>query len=237
MGTDNKGFHNAVFSTTIWDDSKSPERYAVYLSQAGLGLPDRDYYLEAKFAAEKAKYQTYVARMLREAGWPQPEARAAEIVAFETRIAQVSWTRAERRDDDKTYNPMSIAELQAAAPGFPWKAYLAGADLGAVQRVIVSENTAIPKIAAIYAATPLPTLQAWSAFHFVDAAAPYLPKRFVDARFEFRSKELQGQPSSGSLEACSRPRRRGRWARPRGALRRAPLPTESKAKMDAWSPI
>jgi putative endopeptidase len=130
-------------------------------------------------------------------------------VAFETRIAQVSWTRAERRDDDKTYNPMSIAELQAAAPGFPWKAYLAGADLGAVQRVIVSENTAIPKIAAIYAATPLPTLQAWSAFHFVDAAAPYLPKRFVDAQFEFRSKELQGQPEQ-----------RARWKRAVDHVRR-----------------
>jgi putative endopeptidase len=116
------------------------------------------------------------------------------IVDYETQVAQVSWTRAQRRDRDKTYNPMSLADLETAAPEFPWKGFVARSNLGGVNRFIVTTNTAVPKIAKIYAATPVETLQAWAAFHLVDQAAPYLSKRFVDARFAFRNHELAGQP-------------------------------------------
>ena len=154
MGHANVGFGSSVFDVGISEDAKSPDRYAVYLSQGGLGLPNRDYYLEATFAAKKVAYQAYVARMLTLAGWPEPDANAAAIVSFETRIAKVSWTRAEERDPDKEYNPMSPAELAKAAPGFDWTVFLREAGLGGVNRVIVGENTAFPQIAAIYAETP-----------------------------------------------------------------------------------
>src|SRR3569623_2893105 len=72
--------------------------------------------------------------------------------------------------------------------------YLAAAELPAVQRVVVTTNTAFPKFAKVYADTPLETLKAWQAFHVADGAAPYLSKPFVQARFAFRSKELAGQP-------------------------------------------
>jgi putative endopeptidase len=194
MGAAPKSFQSSVFDMNIDADAKAPNQYAVYIDTGGMGLPDRDYYLEAKFAPQKAKYRDYVAKMLTQIGWPGAEAQADAIVAFETKIAEVSWSRAEERDPDKTYNPMTPDELQAYAPGFDFKAFLAAADLGGVKRVVLNANTAFPKVAKIYADTPLDTLKAWQAFRVVDSASPYLSDRFVQARFEFRNHTLGGQP-------------------------------------------
>jgi putative endopeptidase len=193
MGQDNTGFQASIFRLGIGSDAKDPDRYAIRVGQSGLGLPDRDYYLTPAFAAKKAAYQAYVAKLLSLGGWSDPQASAAAVVDYETRIAEASWTRAERRDPDKTYNPMSPAELQAAAPGFAWAPFLKAAGLADARRVVVAENTAVPKIGAIYAETPLPTLRAWAAFHVIDAAAPYLSSAFATTRFDFRNRLLQGQ--------------------------------------------
>jgi putative endopeptidase len=194
MGQANSRFQGSIFNVGVSVDVKDPTAYIVTLSQGGLGLPDRDYYLDPKFAVKKAAYQAYVARMLELAGWPDAAARAAAVVAFETRVAEASWARADRRDPVKTYNPMTVQALAAAAPGFDWRAFFGGAELGGVTRVNVREVTAIPKIAAIYAETPLETLKAWAAAHALDEAADVLATPFVDARFEFRGKTLNGTP-------------------------------------------
>ena len=194
MGSTMRGFGGSFFGGYVHDDAKDPEVYAAYLFQGGLGLPDRDYYLEARFKPQKDAYQAYIAKLLELEGWDKPAENAAAIVALETEIAKVSWTRAERRDDDKTYNPFEIAKLQAYAPGFNWSAFLKGANLAKADRVIVAENTAFPKIADIYAKAPLDTLKAWAAFNLADQAAPYLSKDFDEANYEFRNKTLSGQP-------------------------------------------
>ena len=192
MGATSKGFGQGFFNAQVYDDAKDPLKYAVYLSQGGITLPDRDYYLDAKFEPQRKAYETYVAKLLTLGGWPEAEARAKAIVAMETEVARVSWTRAERRDDDKTYNPYEVGKLSTEASGFNWNAFLAGADLSAAKRVIVAENTAFPKIAAIYGQTDLETLKAWLAFTIIDQGAGYLSKDFVDAKFDFRSKTLSG---------------------------------------------
>jgi putative endopeptidase len=194
MGRSQFDFDGTFFGISIDADPKDPSRYAVSLGQQGLGLPDRDYYLDPGFAAQLAKYQQYVEQLLGLINWPDPPGNAAHIVAMETRIAEVSWTKAEGRDPNKTYNPLTISELEAFAPGFPWQRFLAGARLASTDRVIVSEKSAFPKIAAIFADTPIETLQAWLAFTVVDNAAFYLSKSFADANFEFRSRALSGQP-------------------------------------------
>ncbi|HKP78088.1 MAG TPA: M13-type metalloendopeptidase, partial [Phenylobacterium sp.] len=194
MGAAAGGFGQSFFNPQVYDDAKDPLKYAVYLSQGGLTLPDRDYYLDAKFEPQRKAYEVYVARMLTLGGWPNAEARAKAIVAMETEVAKVSWTRAERRDDDKTYNPVETAKLAAFAPGFDWAAFLAGANLTAARRVIVAENTAFPKIAAIYGKTDVETLKAWLAFTTIDQAAGYLSKDFDQAKFDFRAKTLSGTP-------------------------------------------
>ena len=194
MGRASSRFGGSIFSVNISVDVKQPTAYIVTLSQSGLGLPDRDYYLDPKFAAKKTAYQAYVAQMLGLAGWPDAATHAADVVAFETRIAQGSWARADRRDPTKTYNPTSLQALEASAPGFDWPAFLGGADLGDTARVNVREVTAVPRLAAAYAQAPLETLKAWAAFHAADEAAEVLPQPFVQAYFEFHGKTLSGTP-------------------------------------------
>jgi len=193
MGRSQHVFGGSIFAASVQVDAKDPDHYAVYLNQAGLGLPDRDYYLEAGFAPKKAQYEAYVASMLTLAKWPNPAANAKAIVALETEIAKVSWSRAEQRDDNRMYNSYETAKLSRLAPGFDWAAFISGAGLTRATRVVVQENTAFPKIAALFDKTPLTTLKAWQAFNLADQAAPYLSRPFVDARFEFRGKVLTGQ--------------------------------------------
>ena len=184
----------SIFGTGISIDQKAPTRYVVSTGQSGIGLPNRDYYLDARWAEAKAKYQVYVARMLEMIGWEDPAAAAEAIVAFETRIAEAHWTPIQNRNRDETYNEYTIAQLASEAPGFAWQDYYTAIGVGEVPRLIVRQDTAMPLIAAIYAETPMDVIQAWQAFHSVDDAAPRLSRRFSDAQWEFRSRDLQGQP-------------------------------------------
>ncbi len=192
MGHSAVGLEGALFHAGIDVDLKATDRYAVYLTQGGLSLPDRDYYLKPELAAPKAALRAYAERLLTLCGWPQPQRNADALVALETRIAQASWTKVEQRDTSRIYNPATPAELAKLAPGFPWPAYLRGAGLGSKQRVIVLEKSAFPRIARIYAETSLSTLRAWLAFTVADAAAPYLSHDFAAARFALREQALEG---------------------------------------------
>ncbi len=195
MGRAAFDFTGGFFATAISMDVKDPGRYAVYLNQSGLGLPDRDYYrrTDSKYVTAKAAYQGYIEKLLGLAGWPDPAGNAGRIVAMETRIADAQWSDDETRDVDKTYNPMTVPELEALAPSFPWRGFLAEAKLASAARVIVGENSAFPKIADVFATTPVDTLQAWHAFNAVSQAAPYLSRPFADAQFEMYRKTLLGQ--------------------------------------------
>jgi len=223
----------SLFGVYIGEDAKDPSKYAVYMGQGGLGLPDRDYYLNPIHADKLAAYRAYVAQMLTLGGWAEPEASADAVLAFETRIATVHWTKIENRDDDKTYNPMTRAELATAAPGFDWNGFMTAADLGDVARVVVAQNTALPKEAEIFAATDIATLQAWQAFHSIDQSASMLSRRFSDASWTFRAHVMQG-----ALEQRTRDKRAVSFAE--GALGEVLgkayvarwFPADSKAKME-----
>ena len=193
MGASGSSLFPAPFAVGIDADLKAPDRYATYLGQSGLLLPDREYYLKPEFARHRASFQTCATTLLTEVHWPDAPAMAAAILAFETRLAEVSWTNVQQRDIAVQYNPMTPAELAAYAPGFDWPAFLAAAQLGGKTRLIVTTNTAMPKLAAVIAATPLPVLKAWLAFRVANAAAPYLSHAFADAYFELHGKVLAGQ--------------------------------------------
>jgi putative endopeptidase len=233
MGQSMGGFGASLFGPGVSDDAKQPDIYSLYLRQSGLGLGDRDFYTDPKFRPQVERYRQYVAQMLGLAGWPNPEAAADKVVAMETRVAEAHWTRAQSRDRDKTYNLMTLADLQREAPGFPWQTFWNAAGLSRAERAIVAQNTAFPKIAQVFADTDLDTLKAWEAFRTADDIAPLLSKRFVDAQFEFRSHFLNGQPEQ-----------RARWKRGVGFAENAMgeaigrdyvalyFPPSSKAKMD-----
>ena len=197
MADQGGGFYSSIFGGGVGPDSKDPTKYAYQMRSGGLGLPDRDYYLKASFADTRAKYVAYIETMLTLAKWPDPKGAAAAVMAFETKLAEASWTREQSRDRDKTYNPISTAELATYAPGFDWPRYFAGLQIDGLNGVILGDNTAFPAKAKIFADTPVDTLKAWEVFHTADDSAGLLSKPFVDARFEFRNKFLAGQPEQG----------------------------------------
>ncbi len=194
MGQANAGAYRSLFSLGIGDDAKQPDRYTVYLGTGGMGLPDRDYYLEPKFLGKKVAYEAYVKHLLSMVDWPDAANAAAAVVALETRVAQASWSRAERRDRDRTYNPLAVSDLPNFAPGLDWQDLLNQAGLQDTRKLVLTTNTAVTQVAAIYQETPLATLQAWQAFHGVDGMAHLLSQRFAQAKFQFRSANLAGQP-------------------------------------------
>ncbi len=191
----------SIFDIRIGVDDKNPDAYAVFVRQSGLGLPDRDYYrLDEKGIVEtREKYRVYLADILRLGGAPGAEAtaKAEAIFKLETEIAAIHWSRADRRDADKTYNPMPSSELAQFAPGFPWAAALQESGIAnratGERQVIVSEKSAFPGLASLFARTPVETWRDYLTVHYLSGHAAYLPKRFDDARFEFYGKVLGGQ--------------------------------------------
>lgn len=183
------------FATGVGQDAKQPEIYAVGMRQAGLGMPDRDYYLsnDPKLADTRAKYQAHLARVLQLAGEPNAEARAKAVLEFETRIANAHWTRVESRDRTKTYNKMTVAQLAQAAPGFDFAAYLRGVGTP-VDTVIVGQPSAVTGIAAAIQAAPLQVLQDQLMIRSLDGFADVLPSAFDREQFAFYGTTLSGTP-------------------------------------------
>jgi putative endopeptidase len=193
MGREHASFLGSIFHLDISADIMDPEHYAVQISQPVLGLPDRSYYLDPSYATKRNDYRTYITKLLELANWPEAHQRTDEIVQLETSIARVSWNPEQERDSAKTYNPVTLQQLEASVPDFAWSEFLAAAGLGHEEKFIVVEKTAIPQIAALYDQTPLATLQAWEAFTLLDHSAPYLSTPFANAAFELHGKSLMGQ--------------------------------------------
>ncbi len=191
MGATQGTFGSTIVSGGPYADTADPTVNVLWLGQAGLGLPERDYYLNDGFKPQRDAYRAYITRTMKMAGNADPEKAADAIMAFETEIAKVSWAIADRRDIGKINNPMSAEELTAYAPGLDWSAWFAGSGITPQKRIIVNEKTAVRDIAALYAKTPLDTIKLWQQFHVADNAAPYLSKAFVDSRFQY-SKALSG---------------------------------------------
>ena len=185
MGTTDGSFGSSIYAFDLEPDTADAKMNSLYLYQAGLGMPNRDYYLKPEFKKQRDAYRAYIERTFKAVGEPNAAAAADRVMAFETAIAKVSWASADRRDIDKTNNPMSSAQLAKYAPGLDWAAFFGGAKVPPQKRMIVNENTAIKQIAALFAKTPLGTLKEWQAFHTADQASPYLNKTMVDSRFDY----------------------------------------------------
>jgi putative endopeptidase len=183
------------FAAFVSPDQKNPSAYLMRVSQAGLGMPDRDYYLSAdpKLAATKTAYEKHVAAMLSLAGEANAEARARAIVDFETRIAQVSWTRVESRNASKTYNRKTLAELEKLAPGFDFIGFFRAAH-APVKSVNVVQPSAVAGIAKVIQAAPLGVLKDQLLVRSMDAFADVLPAAVDKENFAFFGTVLSGTP-------------------------------------------
>jgi putative endopeptidase len=236
MGRSTSGVGASFFGIGVNDDSRDPERYALGLRQSGIGLPDRDYYLEERFAPQKARYQQYVAQMLGLAGWEQPEDSAAKVVALETEIARAHWSRAESRNRDKTYNPMTQAELEAQAPGFPWATYFRAAGVDHAQKAIVAQNTAVPKLARS-SPTRMPTRCARGRPSTRRAGRAHAVAAVRRCAVRFPQQVPAGPaPAARALEARRRLCRRGDGRGDRARLCRALLHARGQSgRWPSWS--
>jgi putative endopeptidase len=184
----------APFSMYIDADTADPTRYTVWVTQSGLGMPNRDYYLNKgpKFDAYRAAYLAYVTRIFELIGDANPAASARKVINLETKIANVAWAEQRRRNIGETNNPMDLAALKKYVPTVDWDVVLGGVGLGEAKNFIVNETTAIRDGAKLLSTEPLADWKTYMTFHFVDSCSTDLPKAFDSAQFDFRSKALRG---------------------------------------------
>ncbi len=177
-------------------DDRDPDRYVVYLEQAGIGLPDESYYREDDHAAKREAYVGHVERMLALAGWDDPAGAAARVMALETRIAAGHWDKVTNRDPVKTYTLVDHAGLDAMAPGVDWTRWAdgLGAASGALEAVVVRQPDHLASVAAALTDEPVEGWRDWLAWQVVHAHAPYLSAAFVEENFDFYGRTLSGVP-------------------------------------------
>jgi putative endopeptidase len=183
-----------LFGLFVEQDLADPSRYAPYLLQGGLGMPDRSFYLDtsARMAALRAKYHHHVSAMLTLGGVADADAKAARIVLLETKIAQAHVSRVDSEDIAKANNPWPRGEFATRAPGLDWDAFFAAAKLDAPTTFIVWHPHAVTGIAALVASEPLDTWKEYLTLRAIEHDASVLPKAFGDERFAFFGRELHG---------------------------------------------
>jgi len=186
---------NPVFPSFIGLDDKMNTQYAFTLLQGGIGLPDRDYYLvnDDRMKGIRAKYLEHLTNVLTLAGEPNAASRAKAILDFESKVAKVHWTQTESRDATKTYNKLTIAELQRRAPGFDFATLFSGLGVN-TSDLLVAQPSAITGIANLISKAPLQVLKDQLLVRSIDGYAAYLPAAFDKEAFAFYGTVLSGTP-------------------------------------------
>jgi putative endopeptidase len=187
------------FAIFVGIDDKNSTQYIVNLYQAGLGMPDRDYYLsnEPRLRDIRDQYRVYVQDLLALASTPGAERAAQKIFDLETQIAKAHWTRVENRDAEKTYNRHERAELAKLMPGFDWDAFFAGAQVPdeKVPAVVVTQPSYFAALDKLIAKTSLDDWKVYLRFHLLNAYAPNLSSAFVNRHFDFNGRVVSGVES------------------------------------------
>jgi putative endopeptidase len=178
----------------IFPDPADPTKYTVGISQAGLGMPTRDYYVNkgGHFDAYRTAYKDYVTKIFQLIGDTNATASADSVIALETKLAQVQWEPERQRDVKATNNPVDRAGLKKMIPAIDWDSMLPVAGLGDVQHFVVNETTALRDGAKLLDTEPVDVWKKYLAFHLASDYASYLSKDFDDASFNFFSKSLRG---------------------------------------------
>jgi len=226
----------APLAATVNGDAKDPGVNALYVDQFGLGMPDRDYYLEneARYAEIRGKYESYIRDLLTMAGRDGAAVSAKAVLALETRLAGVQWPKVELRDPVKAYNPYDLKAAAALTPGFDWPRWLAAAGIPATSTLIIGQPSYFEGMAAALREVPLDVWKDYLRVRVADDYAPLMGGKFEQAAFEFRERTLAGLQQM-----------RPRWERglqqvefvmgePLGRLYVAKhFPPDAKAHMDA----
>lgn len=173
----------------------NPDRTVLNIALGGLGLPDRDYYLQdsERFIGIREAYVAHIAQMLGFAGIEGADEKAAAILALETRIAEQQWPRSQRRDRDRIYNPMSYADFKAEYSGFDWDSFLAENGIENLEDVNVSHPEPVAAAIEIINSASLDDWKAYLSYHLISNNAALLSEDIDNANFDFYGKTLRGQ--------------------------------------------
>lgn len=205
-----KGLGSA-FGFWIGSDSKNSNENVLQMSQGGGGLPDRDYYLSdnKKMESIREAYILHLEKMFTLVGENSDEAKksAQTIFDFETKFAELSMTRLDRRDPIKTYNPKSIQELQTLAPEFNWQGFFSGFGIENPEKIIVGQPDYMTGYAKLFQNTELSVWKKYFEWELINSMANYLSQDLVDQNFDFYSRTLNGVQSM-----------KPRWKRAQGML-------------------
>ena len=181
-------------SLSIDQDARNASAYIPSVSQSGLSMPNRDYYLKTdpQFVTLRDQLRSYATRALGLAGVPDPAAEADRVLTVEKRLADIQWTAAQDRDATATYNKFTVTDATAHTPGLDWQAYLDAARVH-TDNFIISEPSFFTALGTALTTVPLADWKSYLRFRLIDDLSPYLSNDFVTARFEFRGRDLAGQ--------------------------------------------
>jgi putative endopeptidase len=181
---------------SIFADAKNPQLNTLWVAQAGLGLPERDYYFntEQRFIEIRAAYEKHIDNVLRLAGRKDSAAVAKDLMAFETRLAKASWPAVKMRDIEALYNPVSVESAEQATPGIDWSQWLTGITLPGTGQLVLTQKDYFQEVGKALQDVPLATWQDYLTLRAIDAYSPYLSKAFVDQNFDFYQRTLSGTP-------------------------------------------
>jgi len=185
---------NSPIGTFIFSDLKDPNTNIVYLGEAGITLPDRDYYLldDEQFVKGRELYRAYVARLFELAGATDGADKASALFELEHKLATAHWTKEDNRDPTKIYNPHTPEQLAELAPNINWDVAMEAAQIPARDMYVVQQPSYFAAASEILAATPLETWKDYLSFQTMNAFAPVLGDDYFQAWFEFNQAGLQG---------------------------------------------
>jgi putative endopeptidase len=183
------------FGGTVGIDPLNPGAPVVRVTQGGILLPDRDYYLkdDPALVAVREKYAQYLERIFTLAARKNAAADARAVVALETALARVLWTEADSRNVSATYTRFTLRQLASEMPGFDWAAWARPQGIDRSPAVILAQPSFFKAFADMVPRVPLSTWKAWLLGRYLTAAAPYLNKGFDEARFDFFGGVVTGQ--------------------------------------------
>ncbi len=172
-------------------DAKRSDRYLPYLTQSGIGLPDESYYRDEQYAELRAKYRDHIARMISLTG---AGVDADLVLGMETKLAAGHWDVVKRRDAELSYNLVSLDELRATAPAFPWADWITGIGGTPEQfaETVVRQPDFLATLSSLWQSEPLDAWKAWMCWRVINTRAPYLGEEIVQANFDFHGTVMSG---------------------------------------------
>ena len=202
---------NPLFGLYVSADLLNSNVNVLYIDQSGLGMGNRDYYLDAENQSKREGYTQWLTKAFTMLGWEDASSKAEEVLALETKMAKAFRTNVQLRDVPANYNPMTKAEFVKRYSAFDWDGYFSQMGIGEFDKVIVGQPEVLDVVFKLFAKEDIETIKAYMAASVVSSAASYVGDELYAAYFDFFGRQMSGQQEM-------RPRWKRAMAVPNGLL-------------------